>query len=92
MAIKFILLVLCVLIAYTLGYVFTETKFDLQKYPLFDFEAFKCRKCLSFHISWVLSTFTSLLFNDWVMVITGIIFASFLFIGLKIDENKRMIN
>lgn len=92
MAIKFILLVLCVLIAYTLGYVFTETKYDLQKYPLFDFEAFKCRKCLSFHISWVLSTFTSLLFNDWVMVIVGIIFASFLFIGLKIDENKRMIN
>lgn len=92
MAIKFILLVLCVLIAYTLGYVFTETKYDLQKYPLFDFEAFKCRKCLSFHISWVLSTFISLLFNDWVMVIAGIIFASFLFIGLKIDENKRMIN
>jgi hypothetical protein len=92
MAIKFILLVLCVLIAYTLGYVLTETKYDLQKYPLFDFEAFKCRKCLSFHISWVLSTFTSLLFNDWVMVIVGIIFASFLFIGLKIDENKRMIN
>lgn len=92
MAIKFILLVLCVLIAYTLGYVFTETEYDLQKYPLFDFEAFKCRKCLSFHFSWVLSTFTSLLFNDWVMVIAGIIFASFLFIGLKIDENKRMIN
>lgn len=92
MAIKFILLVLCVLVAYTLGYIFTETKYDLQKYPLFDFEAFKCRKCLSFHISWVLSTFTSLLFNDWIMLVVGIIFAGFLFIGLKIDENKRMIN
>jgi hypothetical protein len=92
MAIKFILLVICVLIAYVLGYVFTETKYDLQKYPIFDFEAFKCRQCLSFHISWVLSTFISLLFNDWIMVIVGIIFALFLFIGLKIDENKRMIN
>ena len=92
MAVKFIILVLCVLVAYTLGYIFTETKYDLQKYPLFDFEAFKCRKCLSFHISWVLSTFTSLLFNDWIMLVVGIIFAGFLFIGLKIDENKRMIN
>ena len=92
MAVKFIILVLCVLIAYTLGYIFTETRYDLQKYPLFDFEAFKCRKCLSFHISWVLSTFTSLLFNDWIMLVVGIIFALFLFIGLKIDENKRMIN
>lgn len=92
MAVKFIILVLCVLVAYTLGYIFTETRYDLQKYPLFDFEAFKCRKCLSFHISWVLSTFSSLLFNDWIMLVVGIIFASFLFIGLKIDENKRMIN
>lgn len=66
--IKFILLVLCVLIAYTLGYIFTETKYDLQQYPIFDFEAFRCKKCLSFHISWVLSTFTATLFNDWIML------------------------
>lgn len=66
--IKFILLLLCVFIAYVLGYIFTETKYDLQKYPIFDFEAFKCRKCLSFHISWVLSTFISSLFNDWIML------------------------
>ena len=92
MAIKFILLVICVLLGYTFGYVFTETKYDLQKYPIFDFEAFKCRQCLSFHISWVLSTFISLLFNDWIMVIVGIIFAFALFIGLKIDQNKRVIN
>lgn len=91
MTIKFILLVLCVLIAYTLGYIFTETKYDLQKYPIFDFEAFKCRKCLSFHISWVLSTFTATLFNDWVMLVIGIIFAFALFVGLKIDENKRFV-
>lgn len=91
MAIKFIILVICTLTAYTLGYIFTETKYDLQQYPIFDFEAFKCRKCLSFHISWVLSTFISLLFNDWVMLVVGIIFAFALFIGLKIDENNRMI-
>ena len=92
MAIKFILLVICVLLGYTLGYTFPETKYDLQKYPIFDFEAFKCRQCLSFHISWVLSTFISLLFNDWIMLVVGIIFAFALFIGLKIDQNKRVIN
>lgn len=89
-AIKFIILVICVLVAYTLGYIFTETKYDLQRYPLFDFEAFKCRKCLSFHISWVLSTFISLLFGDLIMLVLGIIFAAFLFLGLHLDEKKRM--
>lgn len=89
-AIKFIILVICVLVAYTLGYIFTETKYDLQKYQLFDFEAFKCRKCLSFHISWVLSTFISLLFGDFIMLVLGIIFAAFLFLGLHLDEKKRM--
>lgn len=90
LAIKFIILVICVLVAYTLGYIFTETKYDLQRYPLFDFEAFICRKCLSFHISWVLSTFISLLFGDFIMLVLGIIFAAFLFLGLHLDEKKRM--
>lgn len=90
LAIKFIILVICVLVAYTLGYIFTETKFDLQRYQLFDFQAFICRKCLSFHISWVLSTFISLLFVDFIMLVLGIIFAAFLFLGLHIDEKKRM--
>ena len=88
-AIKFLILVICVLVAYTLGYVFTETKYDLQRYKLFDFEAFKCRKCLSFHISWVLSTFISLLFVDFIMLGFGLIFAAFLFLGLHIDEERR---
>lgn len=89
-AIKFLILVICVLVAYTLGYVFTETKYDLQRYKLFDFKAFQCRKCLSFHISWVLSTFISLLFVDFIMLAFGLIFAAFLFLGLHIDEKRRM--
>lgn len=89
-AIKFIILVICTLLAYTLGYILTETKYDLQKYKLFDFQAFICRKCLSFHISWVLSTFISLLFVDFIMLGFGLIFAAFLFLGLHIDEKRRM--
>lgn len=88
--IKFIILIICVFLGYVLGYIFTETKYDLAKYPIFDFEAFKCRKCLSFHISWVLSTIFSTLFNDWIMLGIGIIFAFILFLGLKIDENRRL--
>lgn len=91
-AIKFLLLVIGVLLSYTLGYIFTETKFDLARYDLFDFQAFKCRACLSFHLCWVINTFVSLLFNDWIMVTVGVVFAAFLFIGLKIDENNRFIN
>lgn len=87
--IKFIILLICVFLGYVLGYVFTETKYDLQKYEIFDFEAFKCRKCLSFHVSWVLTTIASTLFNDWIMFAVGIFFSFMLFLGLKIDEKLR---
>lgn len=87
--IKFIILLICVFLGYVLGYVFTETKYDLQKYEIFDFEAFKCRKCLSFHVSWVLTTIASTLFNDWIMCAVGIFFSFMLFLGLKIDEKLR---
>lgn len=87
--IKFIILLICVFLGYVLGYVFTETKYDLQRYEIFDFEAFKCRKCLSFHVSWVLTTIASTLFNDWIMFAVGIFFSFMLFLGLKIDEKLR---
>lgn len=92
LAIKFILLVISVLIGYTLGYVFTETKLRLSNWKLFQFEAFQCRQCLSFHIAWVTSTIISLLFNDWTMLFIGIGFAFMLFIGLKIDQKRKTIN
>ncbi len=92
LAIKFILLVLSVFIGYTLGYVFTETKLRLAKWKLFQFEAFQCRQCLSFHIAWVTSTIISLLFGDWKMLLVGIGFALMLFIGLKIDQKRRTID
>lgn len=91
LAIKFLLLVASVVNGYVLGYVFTETKYDLAKYRLFQFKAFECRKCLSFHISWVTSTVLSLLFEDWIMLIIGVIFAFILFVGLKIDEKNKTI-
>lgn len=87
--IKFIILLICTFLGYVLGYVFTETKYDLQRFKIFDFEAFKCRKCLSFHISWVLCTIASTLFEDWIMFCIGILFSIMLFIGLRIDEKLR---
>ena len=91
LAIKFILLVFSVLFGYTLGYVLTETKYRLSRYPLFQFKGFECRKCLSTHIAWVTSTFISLLFGDWYMLIIGLVFASALFTGLYIDERNRTL-
>lgn len=92
LAIKFIILVGLTLLAYTLGYIFTETKLDLAKWRLFQFKAFECRPCLSFHICWVLTTFVSLIYMDWIMLIVGIAFAFGLFIGLKIDQKNKTIN
>lgn len=91
LAIKFIILVLCVLVGYTLGFIFTETKYRLGRYPLFQFKAFECRKCLSTHITWVLTTLASCIFSDWKMFIVGLFFATMLFIGLYIDEKNKTI-
>ena len=92
LAIKFIILIGLVLLAYVLGYIFTETKLDLAQWRLFQFKAFECRPCLSFHICWVLTTFVSLIYMDWIMLIVGIAFAFGLFIGLKIDQKNKTIN
>lgn len=91
LAIKFILLVISVLFGYTLGFILTETKYRLAQYPLFQFQAFECRKCLSTHIAWVTSTFISLLFNDWIMFTIGLFFAAMLFIGLYIDQKNKTV-
>lgn len=91
LAIKFIILVLCVLVGYTLGFIWTETKYRLGRYPLFQFQAFECRKCLSTHITWVLTTLASCIFSDWLMFIIGLFFATMLFVGLRINEKNKTI-
>lgn len=89
--IKFLLLVATVLTSYALGWFFT-TKYDLaSKYDLFRFKAFECRKCLSFHFCWVISTAISILFGDWIMFVAGILFSALLFTGLLIDEKEKTV-
>lgn len=91
LAIKFLLLVFCVLSGYSLGYILTETKYRLARYKMFQFQAFECRKCLSTHIAWVLSTTISLFLGDWLMLIIGLGFAAMLFLGLYLDEKNKTI-
>ena len=91
LAVKFLLLILSVLIGYFLGYFLTETKYRLARYDVFKMTVWECRKCLSTHITWVTSTFISLLFNDWIMFTIGLFFAAMLFIGLYIDQKNKTI-
>ena len=91
LAIKFLLLLASVLTGYFLGYLLTETKYRLARYDVFKMKVWECRKCLSTHIAWVTSTFISLLFVDFCMLIIGLIFAGALFTGLYIDERQRTI-
>lgn len=91
LAIKFLLLILSVFLGYFLGYFFTETKYRLARYDVFRMTVWECRKCLSFHIAWVTSTFISLLFSDWIMFTIGLFFAIMLHIGLRIDEKSKTI-
>lgn len=91
-AIKFLILILCILVAYILGYTFT-IKYPLAtKYDIFKFKIFECRKCLTFHIGWILTTFTSLLFDTYiVMLIFGVIFNLGFFYLMHKDERERFV-
>ena len=91
LAFKFILLVLSVLIGYFLGYFFTETKYRLAKFKVFQMKVWECRPCFSFHIAWVTATCVSLCFNDWIMVIIGILMALIMWWGLKTDEENKTV-
>lgn len=90
LAIKFILLVFSVFLGYFLGYLLTE-KYPMSRYDVFKFTAFECRQCLSFHIAWVTSTLISLILEDWLMMGLGIIFALILYLGLRIDQERKTI-
>lgn len=91
-AIQFLILVGSTLLSYVLGWLLTEKYRIADINTLFQFKAFECRKCLSFHICWVLNTFLSLCFNNYVMLVFGIIFAIFLYLGLYFDEKSRFID
>ena len=91
LAIKFILLVLSTFVGYLGGYLFTE-KWNIGRFKIFDFEGFKCRPCLSFHIAWVTATTIALLMTDFKMIPIGIFFAFMLWVGLKVDQKRKTID
>lgn len=91
LVVKFLLLLLSTLLGYFGGYFFTEV-LDIDRYKVFQFKAFQCRPCLSFHISWVISTIFALAFLDWDMAIVGVGFALMLWIGLKIDQRNKTVD
>lgn len=91
LVIKFICLVVSMLIGYTLGWYFTEKNRLADKHPLFQFTAFECKSCLSFHIAWVASTIISLAFGDWIMLVIGIVMALIMWLGIRIDQKHKTI-
>ena len=91
LCIKFLILILVIFIAYTVGYYVVDVWDISSKHGLFKFTAFECRPCFTFHVAWVTSTAISLLFCDFVMLFIGILFALMTYLGLKKDvENKTI--
>lgn len=87
--IQFILLILTTIISFILGYYLTETKYDISKYKLFNMKPFNCRKCLTFHITWVLNTILALLFNSLYMGVFGVICAIGNFVAIELDDKDK---
>ena len=91
LCIKFLILVLVIFLAYTIGYYVVDVWDISSKHGLLKFTAFECRPCFTFHVAWVTSTAISLLFGDFVMLFIGILFALMTYLGLKKDvENKTI--
>ena len=87
--IEFILLVFIVLVGYALGWLLTETRYRLSQFRLFQFEAFECRQCLTFHLIWVPSVAFGLYIGSWVVGLVGVLFGFIVWAGIKIDTKKR---
>lgn len=91
LCVKFLILILVIFLAYTVGYYVVDVWYISTKHDLFKFTAFECRPCFTFHVAWVTSTAISLLFCDFVMLFIGILFALMTYLGLKKDvENKTI--
>ena len=90
-ALQFLVLIAINLLSLAVGYILTN-KIYLPNYSdFFQFKPFRCQKCMTFHIDWIISTFVSLLFNNYIMLIFGLIFSFGLFILLYLDEKERFI-
>ena len=91
LCVKFLILVLVIFLAYTIGYYVVDVWDISSKHGLFKFTAFECRPCFTFHVAWVTSTAISLLFGDFVMLFIGILFALMTYLGLKHDVETKTI-
>ena len=89
--IEFTVIIMCLFTAYIGGWFFTETKYYLSKYPCFRFKMFECKKCLTFHIGWILVAYASLIFNSWWVFGLGLLLDCGLFYLLYKDEKERFI-
>lgn len=57
----------------------------------FDRKPFNCRPCFTFHLTWILSLFSSLvLWCEYVFVL-GVVLSFVVFAVVKIIDNKKII-
>lgn len=87
--VKFLILTATAIIGYVGGYYLTEVKPISKLGRLFQFHAFQCRPCLSYHITWYIGVAAALYLADWWMAFFAILFALFLYVGLEIDQEEK---
>lgn len=91
LVIKFIILIAIILFAYTMGWLFTIKYRIAEINTFFQFKAFECQKCLTFHISWILTCIISLCFMDFWMLGWGIFLCFGFFFLMYLDEKERFV-
>ena len=56
----------------------------------FDRKPFNCRPCLTFHLTWLLSTFLALIACSWWLFVSGVLTAFVVFAVVKYIDNQKI--
>jgi len=80
-------------IAITLGWILTETKFRIAElHPILNRKPFSCKPCMTFHLIWIFQSLIAYLIGSWLWFILGIITAFVIFYNLYLEDKKSVDN
>lgn len=78
-----------VILSLIFGEVFSVVLPRLSRF--FDRKPFNCRPCFTFHLHWLGMAFIAVIFQSWIIALSGVITAFLVFGVVKYLDSKKVI-
>lgn len=78
-----------VILSLIFGEVFSVVLPRLSRF--FDRKPFNCRPCFTFHLHWLGMAFIAVIFQSWIIALSGVITAFLVFGVVKYIDSKKVI-